>query len=125
MRTPLTVISILSAWWAFSGRPLTSEAGSGVPTIVCLSVMTTPRCLCNGASPQMHNTLCPLNEASATSEVGEQAFEAAEWYEQQRPGLGEDFLAAVTAALEMIERHPPAVQGRSGCPSGTRNPPSP
>lgn len=32
--------------------------------------------------------------------------QAAEWYEAQRPGLGEDFLLALDAAYEDIERHP-------------------
>jgi toxin ParE1/3/4 len=28
------------------------------------------------------------------------------WYENQRPGLGEEFLAALGASLEMIAAHP-------------------
>jgi plasmid stabilization system protein ParE len=28
------------------------------------------------------------------------------WYEQQRPGLGDDFLAVVEQCLESIARHP-------------------
>jgi toxin ParE1/3/4 len=32
--------------------------------------------------------------------------QAAEWYEDQRPGLGGEFLLALAAAYEDIERHP-------------------
>lgn len=45
-------------------------------------------------------TLRVLPEAIAESA------HAAEWYENQRPGLGEDFIAALGAAYEEIERHP-------------------
>jgi plasmid stabilization system protein ParE len=44
---------------------------------------------------------------------------AAQWHERQRPGLGDDFLAAVADGLEAIERTPqgfslatPALPGR-------------
>lgn len=39
-------------------------------------------------------------------EAEEELLEAARWYEQQRPGLGLDFLAAIGAAVELIERQP-------------------
>jgi toxin ParE1/3/4 len=37
------------------------------------------------------------------AEASREAVEAAVWYEQQRPGLGTDFGAAVEAALDLIE----------------------
>ena len=35
---------------------------------------------------------------------------ATQWYERQRPGMGDEFLRAVDAALNRIRRHP------IGCP---------
>jgi toxin ParE1/3/4 len=35
--------------------------------------------------------------------AAEEAVEAAAWYERQRPGLGEEFVIAVQAALDLIE----------------------
>jgi hypothetical protein len=32
--------------------------------------------------------------------------ESAQWYEQKREGLGEDFVASVESALEIIEKRP-------------------
>jgi len=37
------------------------------------------------------------------TEASQEAIEAAEWYERQRPGLGADFQRAVDAALDLIE----------------------
>ena len=36
----------------------------------------------------------------------DEALEAATWYDERRPGLGDDFLDAYAAALEVIESHP-------------------
>jgi hypothetical protein len=38
--------------------------------------------------------------------VRDEIDEAYAWYEKQRTGLGEDFLSAVQAVLERIERNP-------------------
>jgi hypothetical protein len=35
--------------------------------------------------------------------AAEEAAEASAWYEKERPGLGEDFLRAVDAALDLLE----------------------
>lgn len=32
--------------------------------------------------------------------------EAADWYDERRPGLGDEFLALVESTLELIERYP-------------------
>jgi hypothetical protein len=32
--------------------------------------------------------------------------EAADWYDSQRPGLGDELLAAIDAAIDRIEEHP-------------------
>jgi hypothetical protein len=37
------------------------------------------------------------------AEAAEEAAEAAAWYENERPGLGEDFIRAVDAALDLLE----------------------
>ena len=40
---------------------------------------------------------------------------AADWYEERKPGLGGEFIGAVIAVLDNIERHPrsqPIVRGR-------------
>ncbi len=37
------------------------------------------------------------------AEASQEAIEATEWYERQRPGLGADFQRAVNAALDLIE----------------------
>jgi plasmid stabilization system protein ParE len=47
-------------------------------------------------------TIRSLPEAEADIET------AAEWYEQQRAGLGDDFLAAVRDGFDTIERSPQA-----------------
>jgi len=39
-------------------------------------------------------------------EADEELLQAARWYEQRRPGLGLSFLAAIGAAVELIQRHP-------------------
>ena len=42
--------------------------------------------------------------------------EAYRWYERQRPGLGEEFLEAVQASLEAVERSPqlyPKIRGEA------------
>ena len=39
-------------------------------------------------------------------EANEELLEAVRWYEQRRPGLGLEFLAAIGAAVELIQRHP-------------------
>jgi len=39
-------------------------------------------------------------------EADEELLEAARWYEQRRRGLGLDFLAAIGAAVELIQRYP-------------------
>jgi len=38
--------------------------------------------------------------------VGRDLADAYEWYEQQRAGLGEQFLAAINASFDAIERFP-------------------
>lgn len=49
--------------------------------------------------------------------------EAAQWYENQRPGLGDEFLAAVGATLERLTRFPKAgpVSARASSQSGVRS----
>jgi predicted ribonuclease YlaK len=37
------------------------------------------------------------------AEAADEAAEAAAWYEKERPGLGEDFVRAVEAALDLLE----------------------
>lgn len=49
-------------------------------------------------------TLRFRSEPEASAELGE----AALWYEQQRSGLGTEFLEAIDAALEFIARFPHA-----------------
>jgi plasmid stabilization system protein ParE len=44
----------------------------------------------------------PLFRAAAAADVED----ACRWYEAQRPGLGDEFLGSLAAALEAIERHP-------------------
>ncbi len=44
------------------------------------------------------------------SEAEEEAREAAQWYENRRAGLGQDFLDALARAFEEIERNPQAFQ---------------
>ena len=39
-------------------------------------------------------------------EADEELFEAVRWYEQRRRGLGLEFLAAIGAAVELIQRNP-------------------
>lgn len=39
-------------------------------------------------------------------EADEELLEAARWYEQRSRGLGLEFLAAIGAAVELIQRHP-------------------
>jgi hypothetical protein len=39
-------------------------------------------------------------------EAGEELLEAARWYESRRRGLGMEFLAAIGAAVELIQQHP-------------------
>ena len=39
-------------------------------------------------------------------EAEQELLEAARWYEQRRPGLGLEFLAAIRAAVELIQRDP-------------------
>ena len=39
-------------------------------------------------------------------EADQELLEAARWYEQRRAGLGADFLAAIGAAAELIQRRP-------------------
>jgi toxin ParE1/3/4 len=39
-------------------------------------------------------------------EADEEAREAARWYDQQRIGLGDEFLEALARSLESIERNP-------------------
>jgi plasmid stabilization system protein ParE len=46
----------------------------------------------------------PILRAAAAADVEE----AYDWYEAQREGLGDEFLAAVQAALESILNHPEA-----------------
>jgi len=36
--------------------------------------------------------------------AAEEAAEAAEWYENERPGLGADFARAIDAALDLLEQ---------------------
>lgn len=40
------------------------------------------------------------------SEAEADIAEAADWYNRQRPGLGIDFVLAVNAALEAVQRNP-------------------
>ncbi len=42
----------------------------------------------------------------ASPEADEEFREAIRWYEERRPGLGADFLAAVREARELIAEHP-------------------
>ena len=52
-------------------------------------------------------------------EADEELLEAARWYEQRRRGLGLDFLAAIEAAVELIQRYPAGCRGsRTRCPLG-------
>jgi len=37
------------------------------------------------------------------SQAAEETIEAAAWYDKERPGLGQDFLNAFDAALDLIE----------------------
>ena len=37
------------------------------------------------------------------AEAAEEAVDAAAWYEEQQPGLGSEFKAAIDAALDMLE----------------------
>jgi len=39
-------------------------------------------------------------------EVEQDIAEAYAWYEQRQPGLGEEFLSAVEACLELVQRDP-------------------
>jgi toxin ParE1/3/4 len=39
-------------------------------------------------------------------EADEELREAARWYQEKRPGLGLEFLAAIGAALDLVQRHP-------------------
>jgi len=39
-------------------------------------------------------------------EAAEELLQAARWYQRRRPGLGSALLAAMGAALELIQRHP-------------------
>jgi toxin ParE1/3/4 len=39
-------------------------------------------------------------------EAEEELLAAARWYDEKRPGLGDEFLAAVDAAVELIQSHP-------------------
>jgi plasmid stabilization system protein ParE len=50
-------------------------------------------------------------------EAEEEAREAARWYEERRPGLGEAFLQALADALEAIEKHPTRHAAVSGVPA--------
>jgi plasmid stabilization system protein ParE len=52
---------------------------------------------------------------SIRSEAEAEIQEAYDWYEAQRPGLGDEFLAAVRQALAAVERSPrqyPIVRGK-------------
>jgi plasmid stabilization system protein ParE len=52
---------------------------------------------------------------SIRSEAEVEIQEAYDWYEAQRPGLGDEFLAAVRQALAAVERSPrqyPIVRGK-------------
>jgi plasmid stabilization system protein ParE len=52
---------------------------------------------------------------SIRSEAEVEIQEAYDWYEAQRPGLGDEFLAAVRQALAAVERSPrqyPMVRGK-------------
>jgi plasmid stabilization system protein ParE len=40
------------------------------------------------------------------AEAEEEAREAARWYEEQRSGLGQDFLDTLSAALQAVEEQP-------------------
>jgi toxin ParE1/3/4 len=42
----------------------------------------------------------------AEPEADEELRAAARWYERRRPGLGREFLAAIGAAVELIQQHP-------------------
>jgi toxin ParE1/3/4 len=42
----------------------------------------------------------------AEPEADEELRAAARWYERRRPGLGREFLAAIGAAVELVQRHP-------------------
>ena len=48
--------------------------------------------------------------------ASEELSEAVRWYEDQQPGLGAEFLDAVTATIALIEAHPEmgAVMSRAG-----------
>jgi toxin ParE1/3/4 len=39
-------------------------------------------------------------------EADEELLAAARWYDQNRPGLGVEFLAAIDATVKLIQRHP-------------------
>jgi plasmid stabilization system protein ParE len=56
----------------------------------------------------------PILRAAAAADVEE----AYDWYEAQREGLGDEFLAAVQAALESILNHPEAAPWFTGRPVG-------
>ena len=54
------------------------------------------------ANPQASTLSRVLLRPAAAADV-EDAFA---WYESQRPGLGEEYLAEVTAAIERVVEHP-------------------
>jgi plasmid stabilization system protein ParE len=58
-----------------------------------------------------------IKPVRAEPEADEELRAAARWYERKRPGLGRDFLAAIGAAIELIQRHP---AGGSRVPSVKR-----
>jgi toxin ParE1/3/4 len=52
----------------------------------------------------------------AEPEADAELLEAARWYERRRGGLGTEFLAAIAAAVELIQRNP---EGGSAVPGVT------
>lgn len=54
-----------------------------------------------------------------SDEAEEEAALAAEWYEDQRAGLGEDFLRAVRLALDELAYAPEACAAVAGLPDDT------
>ena len=59
-----------------------------------------------------------LHEAAA-----EEAIEAAAWYEQERPGLGQEFAGALDAVLDLLEEgivRPAKMPGAAGVQGGKR-----
>lgn len=63
--------------------------------------------MARGARPDQAQPGLGLKHPLRVSQEAEvEATEASRWYDARRPGLGEDFLAALHEALERIESNP-------------------